>query len=114
MKFLLVLIIICITLSPAFAKETNIISSSLPLFADQLTNKKLKKMTGVSVSLVDTTGLLWSHHAGVASKKKRQVLSENTAMRMASISKVFTGTALMQLAEDGSIDLDEQDPTPTV
>ncbi len=108
MKLLLILIIVSITLPTVYAKDTkkNMFSPSLPLLADQLANKKLKKLTGVSVSLVDRSGILWSHNAGMASKRKKKVLSDDTAMRMASVSKVFTALGVMQLAEQGKIDID--------
>lgn len=81
-------------------------SRSLTEYAEEVVMDQAKGLAGVSVSLVDRSGILWMHNSGMASKANDEVLTEDTAMRLASISKVFTAIAVMQLAEQGKVELD--------
>jgi D-alanyl-D-alanine carboxypeptidase len=48
----------------------------------------------------------WSGSSGVAARKTGQPMQPDTRVRIASISKVFTAVVILQLAQEGSIDLD--------
>ncbi len=65
------------------------------------------KVTGLSVALVDDKGLIWAQGFGYADKENNIPATPQTVYRVASISKIFTATAIMQLAEQGRINVDE-------
>lgn len=64
-------------------------------------------INGVTVSIVQHDSLYWSKGYGYAdSKNNVEVNPERTLFRMGSVSKLFVWTAVMQLYEDGLINLD--------
>lgn len=65
------------------------------------------KVTGLSVAIVDDKGLIWAQGFGYADKENNIPATPQTVYRVASISKLFTATAIMQLAEQGRINIDE-------
>jgi CubicO group peptidase (beta-lactamase class C family) len=65
------------------------------------------KVTGLSVALIDDKGLIWAQGFGYADKENNIPATPETIYRVASISKIFTATAIMQLAEQGRINIDE-------
>ncbi|VAX09280.1 hypothetical protein MNBD_GAMMA26-364 [hydrothermal vent metagenome] len=67
---------------------------------------KDKDIAGLSIVLVDNEGAIWSEGFGWASKIDQRALTSDTAMMVGSVSKVFTAIAVMQLVEQGKIDLD--------
>lgn len=78
-------------------------------FGRGLIGKELTKndyVAGVSVALVSDQEVIWSEGFGWASKMHKQPLTSDTAMLMGSISKLFTSIAVMQLVEQGKVDLD--------
>jgi CubicO group peptidase (beta-lactamase class C family) len=61
---------------------------------------------GVSVSIGEATGLSWSNGYGMADLENLVPVTPLTEIRLGSISKSFTATAVMQLVEKGKIRLD--------
>ncbi len=74
-----------------------------------LIREEMKKddVPGLSIAIVDDRGLVWAEGFGYADKKKGASATAGTVYRVASISKLFTATAVMQLAEKGLIDIDK-------
>lgn len=73
-------------------------------FFNQPQNKE--QLTGAAVVLVKGDGVLFQKGYGYADlKSKKPIDAENSVFRIASISKLFTATAVMQLVEQGKIDL---------
>ncbi|MEL7530398.1 MAG: serine hydrolase domain-containing protein, partial [Bacteroidota bacterium] len=70
--------------------------------------KQMKKQNiqGMSIALVDDQEILWSEGFGFANVAEGKKADENTLYRVGSISKVFTAMAIMQLVEQGKLDLD--------
>ncbi|RKX87745.1 MAG: hypothetical protein DRP58_02140 [Spirochaetes bacterium] len=68
---------------------------------------KTKKITGLSIAVSDSKGLLWSEGFGVANKKNNELFTDITISNTGSVSKVVTATAIMRLVEKKIIDLDE-------
>ncbi len=66
-----------------------------------------KKVTGMSMAVVDENGILFTINLGYADKDKKIPVSADTLYKIGSISKLFTATAVMQLAEEGKLDIDE-------
>ena len=64
-------------------------------------------ITGLSVALVDDQKIVWSEGFGYADKEKGIKATPETIYGVGSISKLFTATAIMQLAEEGEIDIDQ-------
>lgn len=67
---------------------------------------KRHKITGLSIALVDDQGLIWAHGFGYADAARRAVATPETVYRAGSIAKLFTAMAVMQLVEQGKLDLD--------
>jgi CubicO group peptidase (beta-lactamase class C family) len=61
---------------------------------------------GFSVAIVVDDKMVWSKGYGVTNLQTRAPVTADTPFMLASVSKVVTGTALMQLVETGKIDLD--------
>ncbi|MFC2117125.1 serine hydrolase [Bacteroidota bacterium] len=64
-------------------------------------------LPGVSACAVKDGEILWSNTYGYANIGSEIEVSDATLFTLASISKTFVGVALMQLWEDGLVDLDE-------
>lgn len=60
----------------------------------------------VSVAVWRDAGLVWSEAFGMADLEARTPALPEDRFRLASVSKVLTGAALMRLAEQGVVDLD--------
>jgi CubicO group peptidase (beta-lactamase class C family) len=78
-------------------------------FMDKLLGKEMKKhhIAGAAVSVVKDGKLLFAKGYGSADLKNGiPVDPERTTFRIGSITKLFTWTAVMQLAEQGKLDLD--------
>jgi len=61
---------------------------------------------GLAVGVVRNGGLEFFHGHGVADIASNTPITEDTVFRIASITKTFTAIAVMQLCEQGRIDLD--------
>jgi CubicO group peptidase (beta-lactamase class C family) len=66
---------------------------------------KKSKVVGLSVAVVDDKDVLWTQGFGYADKAKGIAVTPGTLFDPASVTKVFTATALMQLVEQGKVDL---------
>ena len=64
-------------------------------------------VTGLSIALVDEKGILWAEGFGYADKEVEIKATPDTIYNAGSISKIFTATAAMQLAEQGKLDIDQ-------
>ena len=64
-------------------------------------------VTGLSIALVDDKGIVWSQGFGYADKQADVQATADTLYNTGSISKLFTATAAMQLAEQGKINIDQ-------
>ena len=63
---------------------------------------------GVTIAVVDgETGFTWTQGFGLADSQTGRFVDEYTLFPIASTSKPFTAVAVMQLVEQGIIDLDE-------
>jgi CubicO group peptidase (beta-lactamase class C family) len=62
---------------------------------------------GVAVSVIRDGALVFERTYGYADLDKRVRIERNTAFRLASVSKQFAAMAIMMLAEDGALSLDD-------
>ncbi|MCR8979738.1 serine hydrolase domain-containing protein [Brevibacillus laterosporus] len=82
-------------------------SKEVERFADQFFNRPQiqDKLAGAAFVVVKDDQVLFKKGYGYADvEKKRSVDPDSTVFRMASVSKVFTSTAVMQLVEQNKID----------
>jgi len=75
---------------------------------EQLIAEGMRKdeVTGLSIAVVDGQQVLWSKGFGWADADAQVPATPQTVYRMGSISKLFTSTAAMQLAQKGQLDID--------
>jgi CubicO group peptidase (beta-lactamase class C family) len=62
---------------------------------------------GASVAVVKAAKIIYTHSFGLKNLENKQVLSDQDIFRIASISKSFSATSIMQLVEAGKIHLDD-------
>lgn len=67
---------------------------------------KDKKIPAMSIALVEDQRVIWSKGFGHQDRDGKVPATEQTIYRVGSVSKLFTDVAIMQLVEDGKIDLD--------
>jgi D-alanyl-D-alanine carboxypeptidase len=64
-------------------------------------------LPGIVVGVVSDQNLVWATGFGYADVAAKTPMTPTTKFRMASHSKLFTATAIMQLREDGKLRLDD-------
>jgi len=65
------------------------------------------RLAGAAVGVVLPGGLAWSGQVGFSNVSRREASKPTTLYAIASITKTFTGTAIMQLEARGLLDLDD-------
>lgn len=78
-------------------------------YLDELIRYRMSSqdVTGLSIALVDDQRVVWSKGFGFADKENQVPATPHTAYRTGSITKLFTATAAMRLAEEGRFDIDK-------
>ncbi len=66
-----------------------------------------KRIPAMSIALVDDQKIIWAQGFGTQDRDGKKPATENTIYRVGSVSKLFTDVAVMQLVEEGKIDLDQ-------
>ncbi|MBZ0114571.1 MAG: beta-lactamase family protein [Thermoanaerobaculia bacterium] len=64
------------------------------------------EVTGLSVAIYDESGVRWAEGFGWENRNQRIAATPATLYRIGSLTKPFTGMAILQLVEEGKIDLD--------
>jgi CubicO group peptidase (beta-lactamase class C family)/D-alanyl-D-alanine dipeptidase len=67
---------------------------------------KRNELPAFSIALVDGDRVVWSDGFGLANSEQDIPASSKTTYRVGSLSKLFTDIAVMQLVEQGKLDLD--------
>ncbi len=65
-----------------------------------------KDLPALSIALVEDQQIVWAKGFGFADPKRKVPATAETVYRVGSVSKLFTDIAIMQLVEQGKIDLD--------
>ena len=68
---------------------------------------KEEKVVGLSVAVVKHNKIIYTHSFGVKNLETGTALTNENIFRIASISKSFSATSIMQLVESGKLSLDE-------
>lgn len=76
---------------------------------DSIVNKYAKEysIVGLSIGIIEN-GNSFTHHFGNTDVRNRFVVSDSTMFHLASISKLFTATAILQLAENDKLSLEDK------
>ena len=61
---------------------------------------------GLALAITDRDGLIATREAGFADAAARRAVEPATRFEIGSIGKAFTATVILQLADEGLIDLD--------
>ena len=84
------------------------VQASIRLFTAWIEGQLLERnLPGVAVGVVSDQDLVWARGFGLADTSAGIAMTPQTKFRMASHSKLFTATAVMQLRELGRLRLDD-------
>ncbi len=64
------------------------------------------EVVGLSIALVDDQQVIWAEGFGYADKARKIPAGPETLYRVGSVTKLFTASAVMQLADQGQLDID--------
>ncbi|MGA0376704.1 MAG: serine hydrolase domain-containing protein [bacterium] len=110
-SILIGIIALGVSITTTHAQSNELLQARMRLFEAWLnTLMSDQSLRGVSVSLVQNQKLIYAKGFGVSDFEKQSPATESTNYRIASITKLFTSIALMQLVERKKIFLD----TPVV
>ena len=89
----------------AAAPKASFIDSTLDDFIEA---KRLEAgMVGLGAAIVVDGKLIWAKGYGAADREASKPFTADTVMNIGSISKTFTGVALMRAVEEGKLSLDD-------
>lgn len=110
-KFIIISAIATILLSgnvvaEAQTKPTTVSASSeLDIIVEQ--QMKEAGIVGIGAAIIVNKKVVWAKGYGFSDKANALPFTTNTIMNIGSISKTFTGVALMRAVQDGKLSLDE-------
>ena len=85
----------------------NLFNSSVDIDSFVIATMDTFHIPGLSACIVRNGEIIWKGAYGYANINNNIEVTDSTLFKLASVSKPFTGTALMQLWENGLLDLDE-------
>ena len=81
--------------------------SDIPPAIENYVEEHKETTTGMSVAVYDENGVIYQNHFGYADKENGLVIDENTVFDWGSVSKTLIWINVMQLVEQGKLDLEE-------
>lgn len=92
----------------AFSEPLGVNYDSIKAQLDKVITKEMKhsKIPGISIAIIDRDEV-WTRNLGYADSKQKTPFSSGLAVPVGEISVLFTNIAIMQLAEEGKLDLDK-------
>lgn len=108
MRSILIVILLGCAFTPLTAQLWKLAYTETGAALDMLVESSMKraKVQGMSAALVDSAGIVWQGHYGYRDREAQKPASSRTIYRFASITKLFTGIAVMQLHEQGWLHID--------
>jgi len=97
-------------LGPGFSKQSTPVQSTERFARARATILEALQKSGVpsiSIAAAEEGRIVWEESFGYADKEKKIKATPDSLYALASISKAFTGTGLMVLAEKNLVDLDK-------
>jgi len=73
-----------------------------------LQERQADRLPSVAAAVVRKGELAWSNAVGTANYEEGREATTGTQYRIGSITKTFTATAIMQLRDEGALDLDDR------
>jgi len=112
LSYLLVILLCSAAAAPPASSQTVAtapeVEAQIELFSNWLEGQiEIRGLPGIVVGVVSGDDLVWARGFGHADVEANRVMATNTRFRMASHSKLFTATAIMQLREEGKLRLDD-------
>ena len=87
--------------------ESKVSADSLLEFELQLDSlRRYLKIPALSAAVVKDNEIIWANGFGYADLEKKVKATDSTAYRVASITKTYASTIIMQLVNEGIIDLE--------
>jgi len=108
MKKIFIFIFLLIITQSTFSQAVNDLfkNSTDSIFKKHLNAREY--LTGGVISIVNADSIIFSEGYGLANRENKIPFSpNNTTVQIASVTKLITTTALLQLVESGEIDLDK-------
>lgn len=105
-RSILIVSILTITLSSAFAEKLNKKLKKLEAYYEQA--RLDWKVPGMAIAIVKDDSLIFSKGFGVKNVDSKEAVDANTLFAIASNTKAFTATALLMLAEEGKLSIDDK------
>lgn len=62
----------------------------------------------IQISIIDSLGNIWTLSTGNADKKRKIILTNEHIFRLASVTKVYTGTVIFKLIDEGKLNLSDK------
>ena len=97
--------ILCFSITPIYSQNNPNPNANLDAFIQD--EMETRNFPSVSTVIVKDGKIVWLESYGYADIENGIAVTDSTNFLLASISKLFTGTAAMQLYENGLLDLDE-------
>lgn len=84
-------------------------SADISAAVDSVVEQRMREggLVGLGAAIIVNNEVMWSKGYGFADKERAIAFTPDTVMNIASISKTFTGAALMRAVQDGKVSLDE-------
>lgn len=97
----------CSLLSPAFAQPTEIFPNRLGQLEKELSQMLPENEPGASVIITQGKEIIFEKYYGLANLESGQRLNSGHVLGIASMSKQFTGMAVLFLVQEGKLNLDD-------
>ncbi len=106
MRYTLLFLVSCLS-APAVAQVPEPYAKAVEVLSTLVEHEvKDKKLPALSIALVDDQRVVWTKGFGFQDKDGKIPADAKTIYRVGSVSKLFTDVAIMQLVEEGKLDLD--------
>ena len=107
LKFVLVGLLI-LSFSSCKQKEISLKKSKVKQYAKFISEMKSKGFTTGNILVYENSEVVFQSSDGLRSIDPIDSLTLNSQFRLASVSKQFTGVAIMQLKQAGNLDYDQK------